>query len=80
MGLFVVPWQGHHFVLPFLSIPGLHKAGTRLAHPGGCRIDQLNAELMMREAEPGALGTLQRPLVLLSLQLPGGLKLPTSVS
>lgn len=47
---------GPALVLLFLSIPGLHTAGRRLAHPGGCRIDQLNAELMMRVAEPGAWG------------------------
>lgn len=79
-GLVCGTMAGPPLVLPFLSIPGLHTAGTRLAHPCGCRIDQLNAELMMREAEPGALGTLQRPLVFLVLQLPGGFKLPTSMS
>lgn len=67
---------GLPLMLAFLSIPGLHTAGRRLAHPGGCRIDQLNAELMMREAEQGALGTLQRPLYSFSCSCQKGSSCP----
>lgn len=67
---------GLPLMLAFLSIPGLHTAGRRLAHPGGCRIDQLNAELMMREVEQGALGTLQRPLYSFSCSCQKGSSCP----
>lgn len=72
ISLCVVPWQGHH--LCCLSCPFL--ACTRLAHPGGCRIDQLNAELMMREAEQGAWGHCRGHSCSLSCSCQGGSSCP----